>query len=114
MAYCPAVFTTIGDDVLLQESWANFLSRWTPEELEWIRKMLEAHPDTTEKVLLVTAGSLSTWLGPMFLKWSLNFVVSVIWLKPFLFTFRNALLYFSERPFPGTANPNRKAAPPPR
>ena len=88
MAYCPAVFTTIGDDVLLQESWANFLSRWTPEELEWIRKMLEAHPDTTEKVLLVTAGSLSTWLGPMFLKWSLNFVVSVIWLK-------TGFIYFS-------------------
>ena len=88
MAYCPAVFTTIGDDVLLQESWANFLSRWTPEQLEWIRKMLEAHPDTTEKVLLVTAGSLSTWLGPMFLKWSRDFVVSVIWLK-------TVFIYFS-------------------
>ena len=87
MAYCPAVFTVIGDDVLLQESWAEFLSRWTPEELEWIRKMLEAHPDTTEKVLLVTAGSLSTWLGPMFLKWSRDFLVSVILLTnhfPFL------------------------------
>ena len=87
MAYCPAVFTAIGDDVLLQESWAEFLSRWTPEELEWIRKMLEAHPDTTEKVLLVTAGSLSTWLGPMFLKWSRDFLVSVILLTnhfPFL------------------------------
>ena len=86
MAYCPAVFTTIGDDVLLAESWANFLSRWTPEELDWIRKMLEAHPDTMEKFLLVTAGSLSTWLGPMFLRWSRDFLVSVILLnKPFLF-----------------------------
>ena len=79
MAYCPAVFTTIGDDVSLQESWwADFLSKWTPEEWEWIKKMLEDHPDTTEKVLLVTAGSLSTWLGPMFLKWSRDFVVSGI------------------------------------
>ena len=87
MAYCPAVFTLIGDDVQLQESWTTWLSRWTPEELEWIRKMLEAHPDTTEKVLLVTAGSLSTWLGPMFLKWSRDFLVSVILLTnhfPFL------------------------------
>ena len=87
MAYCPAVFTLIGDDVQLQESWTTWLSRWTPEELEWIRKMLEAHPDTTEKVLLVTAGSLSTWLGPMFLKWSRDFLVSVISLTnhfPFL------------------------------
>ena len=87
MAYCPAVFTLIGDDVQLQESWTTWLSRWTPEELEWIRKMLEAHPDTTEKVLLVTAGSLSTWLGPMVLKWSRDFVVSVILLNNHFYLF---------------------------
>ena len=113
MAYCPAVFTVIGDDVQLQESWANWLSRWTPEELEWIRKMLEAHPDTTEKVLLVTAGSLSTWLGPMFLKWSRDFLVSVILLnKSFSFPVHNAPLYLSEGPLAGTAGQDRTAAPP--
>ena len=96
MAYCPAVFTVIGDDVLLQESWAEFLSRWTPEELEWIRKMLEAHPDTTEKVLLVTAGSLSTWLGPMVLRWSRDFVVSVILLNNHFHLFLMFLFVFQK------------------
>ena len=96
MAYCPAVFTVIGDDVLLQESWAEFLSRWTPEELEWIRKMLEAHPDTTEKVLLVTAGSLSTWLGPMVLRWSRDFVVSVILLNNHFYLFLMFLFVFQK------------------
>ena len=96
MAYCPAVFTVIGDDVLLQESWAEFLSRWTPEELEWIRKMLDAHPDTTEKVLLVTAGSLSTWLGPMVLRWSRDFVVSVILLNNHFYLFLMFLFVFQK------------------
>ena len=96
MAYCPAVFTAIGDDVLLQESWAEFLSRWTPEELEWIRKMLDAHPDTTEKVLLVTAGSLSTWLGPMVLRWSRDFVVSVILLNNHFYLFLMFLFVFQK------------------
>ena len=110
MAYCPAVFTTIGDDASLQASWwADFLSRWTPEELEWIKKMLEAHPDTTEKVLLVTAGSLSTWLGPMFLRWSRDFLVSVIWLnKPFLFAFHNASFIF-RRTFFGDSRSGRNS-----
>ena len=113
MAYCPAVFTVIGDDVQLQESWTTWLSRWTPEELEWIKRMLEAHPDTTEKVLLVTAGSLSTWLGPIFLKWSRDFLVSVILLnKPFSFPVHNAPFYFSEGSLAGTAGPDRTAAPP--
>ena len=101
MAYCPAVFTVIGDDVLLQESWAEFLSRWTPEELEWIRKMLEAHPDTTEKVLLVTAGSLSTWLGPMVLRWSRDFVVSVILLNNHFYLFLMFLFVFQKDLFRG-------------
>ena len=109
MAYCPAVFTAIGDDALLRETWAQFLSRWTPEELEWIKKMLEAHPDTTEKVLLVTAGSLSTWLGPMFLRWSRDFLVSVIWLnKPFLFAFHNASFIF-RRTFFGDSRSGRNS-----
>ena len=96
MAYCPAVFTLIGDDVQLQESWTTWLSRWTPEELEWIRKMLEAHPDTTEKVLLVTAGSLSTWLGPMVLRWSRDFVVSVILLNNHFYLFLMFLFVFQK------------------
>ena len=113
MAYCPAVLAFIGDDVQLQESWSTWLSRWTPEELAWIKRMLETHPDTTEKVLLVTAGSLSTWLGPIFLKWSRDFLVSVILLnKPFSFPVHNAPFYFSEGSLAGTAGPDRTAAPP--
>ena len=113
MSFCPAAFVTtdvqFDADVLLKESWASFLSKWTPEELEWIRKMLEAHPDSVEKFLLVAAGSLSAWLGPIILRWSRDFLVSGILLNnPFFFIFYVPFLFF-RRTFVRVSRSRRKS-----
>ena len=77
MEFCPAIAMSSLSPDIEAETWAAFLSRFTPDELEWIKEMLEENPDTVEKFLLVLAGSLSTWLGPLLLGWFRGVLVSV-------------------------------------
>ena len=77
MEFCPAIAMSAISEDIEAETWTAFISRFTLEELEWIKKMLEENPDTMEKFLLVLAGSLGTWLGPLLLGWFRGILVSV-------------------------------------